>query len=397
MPDFTFPELNSDQGTQTADTLRNAANAAAEAVCNLYENYPSGVIPSFGDPTGVGAFTDGLLNRLCAPRGKVPTPPAKPFNGGQCACVNYSVKATTTGFGLPDLNLELVRPGPISGIRKQKNPNGNDTAYGFDFGSDGCQSGFAAFISSQLDGTVTITSVTRVDALPDTCGDPPVQYPVVTIPPNVFAPNITVGLPGGAVSIPVTIIPTLIRPELEFRPEFNIDVGGINANINLGGIDLSIDPTFDTPITLPPGDSRPSPPTPTTSKEPRPAQCNLDEVIKLLEDIKECACGEEKELKSLSYPPARGRSILLPPDTQYVVISAIAGDGVKFQVAEGNAPDVYYLGWFSFGNGAGAGEKLALNFLQCGIKAPEGATSFTCSLNFGSVASLTVYYLEELP
>lgn len=397
MVDFTFPELNADQGTQTADTLRNVANAAADAVCNLYENYPRGIIPSFGDPTGVGAFSDGLLNRLCAPRGKVPTPPALPFNGGQCECVQYRVGGTRTGFGLPDGTFDLFAFGPIGGIVNNKT-GGNDNRYGFFAGAAACNGRvFVPVIQSALDGTVTITSVVPFPAVPDNCGDPPVEYPIVPIPPIEFNPTINVGLPGLTVPVQVTVIPTVFAPLTVFRPEFNVDVGGINVNINLGGIDFAINNNGGPSVTLPPGDTRPIPPPSVPPKSLPPTACDLTEVIDLLEDIKECACREEKVVKTLVFGLARGRSIALPVDTKYVTLTAIAASGVKMQVGEGNAPNVYYLGWYSFGVGAQAGEKLGLNFEQCGILAPDGSTNFAYSLNFGTQAVLTVYYLEDIP
>lgn len=395
MPDFTFPELNSDQGTQTADTLRNVANAAANAVCDLYEDYPSGIIPSFGDPTGVGAFTDGLLNRLCSPRGKVPTPPTVPFSGGQCVCVQYRVQGTYNGFGIGSGNFDLFAFGPIGAIFNNKLPGG-DNRYGFLSGTDACGGRvFNGVIQSGLDGTVTITSVTRQDSQPDTCGDPPPQYPIVVIPPEAFSPTIAVNFPGVTVNAPVTVIPTVFAPLTVFRPELNVKVGPINVNFNLGGVDFDVNLPSGDSVVLPPGDTRPTPPTPVPPKNQPSQPCDLTEVNRKLDEIRECACKEEKTLKSVAYGLARGRSIALPSDTQYVLVITDSTSGVKFQVSEGNAPDVYYLGWYSFGRGANAGEKVALNFEACGILCPEGATNFSYSLNFGSVASLTVYYLEE--
>ena len=395
MPDFTFPELNSDQATETADTLRNAANAAANAVCDLYENYPRGVIPSFGDPTGVGAFTDGLLNRLCAPRGKTPTPPALPFTGGQCVCIQYRVMGTINGFGIGSSNFDLFAQGPIGGIVNNKQ-GGSDNRYGFFSGAAACGGRvFNGVIQSALDGTVVITSVTPFPVVPDTCGNPPVEYPDVVIPPIAFSPNITVGLPGGSVSIPVTVIPTVFAPLTVFRPEFNVDVGGINVNFNLGGVDLTLNLPGGNPIRLPPGDSRPVPPPSTPPREPVPSPCDLTEVIDLLEDIKECACDEPRNLLSTSFGLARGRAIALPPDTQYVVLEVFPSTGLKMQVGEGTAPDVYFAGWYSFGRGTSGGERIPISFLQSSLFAPEGASTFSYSLNFGAEATLNVFYFEE--
>jgi len=397
LPDFTYPELNADQGSQTADTLRNVANAAASAVCGLYEAYPRGIIPQFGDPTGVGNFTDGLLNRLCSPRGQLPAPPAQPFAGGQCECVQYRVMGTFNGFGIGAGNFDLFGFGPIGGIVNNK-AGGTDNRYGFFAGAANCGGRvFKGVIQSALDGTVTITSVTAFPSVPDNCGNPPVEYPIVNIPPIAFSPDVTINLPGGLVTIPVTIIPTVIAPTLNFRPEVNVNVGGINVNFNLGGIDLSSDTSGGVTITLPSGDTRPVLPPSTSPKEPRPQACDLTEVNRKLDEIKECACGEQKVLKSVLYAAAKGRQVSVPADTQYAVIRSIPTERVKLQVSEGNAPDVFHVGSASWGVGTITGERIPLNYVLVGLEAPKNATSFAYSLVYDSTATLEIYYLEETP
>lgn len=395
--DFSFPELNSDQGTQTADYLRNSANAAADAVCNLYQQYPSGIIPSLGDPTGIGAFTDGLLNRLCGPRGKTPPPPSSPFNGGQCVCVNYLVQWTLNFPGEAPSNGQTTKTGPIGGIEKRRNPGATLDTIGFQYGAPECANGFYGIITTGVDASVVINSVTRVDGNPDTCGSLPPTYPKVDVPPNVYSPTFNIGRPGGVVSVPVTIIPTLIKPSVEFRPEINVKVGPVNVNFNLGGVDLSIDNSGGVDITLPSGDSRPLPPSPTSPKEPRPQPCDLTEVKKKLDEIKACACKKKKVLRNVVYGKAKGRTVSLPPDTQYCVLSGSPTSGVKYQVSEGTAPDIFYMGWASWGVGSAGGERIPLNFVSAGFESPKNATTFSYSLVYNSEASLTVYFLEDEP
>ena len=395
MADFSFPELNSDQGTQTADYLRNVANAAANTVCGIYQNYPSGIIPDLGDPTGIGEFTDGLLNRLCAPRGQVPPPPTAPFSGGQCVCTQYRVQGTYNGFGIGSGNFDLFAQGPIGEIVNNK-AGGTDNRYGFFSGAPACGGRvFNGVIQSELDGTVSITSVTVFPSAPDTCGDPPKKYPKVTVPPSVYSPTININKPGGSVNVPVTVIPTLIKPTLTLRPEFNVKVGPINVNFNLGGVDFSIDTSGGTSITLPSGDSRPTLPPSTSPKSPTGQPCNLDEVNRKLDELKVCACAKKKVLKSVSYPAAKGRQVVLPSETVFVVLDSTPTAGIKYQASEGNAPDVHFLGWASFGISRQGGERIPLNFSSFGIEAPPRATSFAYSLSYNSLATLTIHYLED--
>jgi len=307
------------------------------------------------------------------------------------------VQGTITGFGSGSQPFDLFALGPVGGIVNNK-AGGQDNRYGFFAGAANCGGRvFRGVIQSALDGTVVITSVTAFPSVPDNCGNPPVEYPIVEIPPVTFSPDVTINLPGGLVTIPVTIIPTVIVPTLNFRPEVNVNVGGINVNFNLGGIDLSSDTSGGVSITLPPGDTRPLPPNPTAPKDPRSQACDLTEVNRKLDEIKECACGESKVLKSVLYGAAKGRQVSVPSDTQYAVIRSVPTDRVKLQVSEGNVPDVYHVGSASWGVGTITGERIPLNYALVGLEAPENATSFAYSLVYESTATLEIYYLEETP
>lgn len=395
LADISYPTLNATQGTDTADYLLNKANAAADAVCSLYQNYPSGIIPSLGDPTGIGEFTDGLLRNLCGPRDKLPADPTRPFEGGQCACVTYNVTVTVDG-PLAGTRTYSGLNGPISNVAFES--SGGNQNLMITYGSPACGGVQKDNVLGPIGGSsshVTGVSIVRSNGSPDTCGSLPVKYPEVIVPPSVYSPNITIKGPGGNVSVPVTIIPTLIRPTVNFRPEINVKVGPINVNFNLGGVDFSVDNSGGVDITLPSGDSRPTPPPSVQPKDPRYKECDLTDVKKLLNDIKACACKKNKVVKTQTYGPAKGRTVALPSGTAGVVVTSTPTSGVKYQVSEGNAPDVYYVGWASFGVRAPAGERIPLNFGSVGLEAPENAIAFSYSLVYDSQASLTVYYLED--
>lgn len=400
MSDLTFPSLNSDQGTETADYLRNAANGAANAVCSLYANYPSGIIPDLGDPTGIGAFTDGLLNNLCRDRGQVPPPAQPPFIGGQCP-VLYFLNLTWVQGSFSGSGGGAGAFGPISNYREVTTPGGKSKSVFVDLavGTPNQQLNFRVAGGLGYDdqpGEVVVNfAPVRADGNPDNCGSPPPIYPVVPVPPSVYSPTYNIKGPGGTVSVPVTIIPTLIQPSVNFRPEINVKVGPINVNFNLGGIDFTLDNSGGVAITLPSGDSRPTKPPALPPKEPRPKECDLSGINTKLDQIKECACGKKKVLKNISYAAAKGRQVSLPSDTQYVVINSSPTNGVKYQVSEGNAPDVYHVGSASFGVGATVGERIPLNYANVGLEAPPRATSFAYSLVYGSTATITIYYLED--
>lgn len=399
--DLTYADLNAgDLGTTTGDTLRNAANAAANTVCNLYRDYPSGIIPSFGT-SPPGQFTDGLMRSLCGPRGTLPDPPVSPFNGGQCVCVSYDVTFVRSTNGGPELTSTNSKLGPIQGVVSEPVPGGDGSTVNFYIvsGSPDCGGVSKSSVIGNVNPSnsyVRITNVVRTDGLPDTCGNLPTDYPDETPPITNYNTNVDVNIGGTTISTPVTIIPTVFAPVNIFRPELNVKVGPINVNLSLGGVTFSPSFEVNAPITLPGKDPRPLPPTPTKPKDPANQEaCDLTEVIDLLEDIKDCAC-EDGTLKSTVYGASEGREITLPVNTKSVLVNVVnVGNGVKLQVGEGEARDVRFLGWCAFGAGGDPGERVPISFVRSHFIAPEGSTHFTYSLNFESTATLTVTYLEK--
>jgi len=115
MVDLSYAALAGNLGLNTANPLVNAANAAGNLVCDLYEAYPTGIIPSIGN-TPISTITDGLLRSLCEPRDKRPPAQQQPFSGGQCPelyRVFYGVGSSGSTPGISQLNNVS---GPIRGI-----------------------------------------------------------------------------------------------------------------------------------------------------------------------------------------------------------------------------------------------------------------------------------------
>jgi hypothetical protein len=191
----------------------------------------------------------------------------------------------------------------------------------------------------------------------------------------------------------VVLIPTVFAPRLQFRPEFNVDVGGVNINFNLGGITFSLGGSRTAPIRLPGSDPRPLPPSPTSPRDPATncSQPDFSEVLKLLEDIKDCACEEDKVVRSTAFAPATGLQAALPSGAFLVRLSISPGSNVKLQVGEQSAPDVLYLGWISFGSDGSFGERSNISFPSSVFPVPDGATSFAYSLNYKSIGTATVF------
>ncbi len=296
MADLTYAELAGQLTTDSADSLKNIAAAAANVVCGIYRDHPTGIIPSVGS-TPVSDVTTALLDRLCAPRGALPPPRTVPFNGGQCNCVRYRVfYEVIVNGGAPSVN-PFDCNGPVGTYRRVYSEGSIQLAeFGITHNNDAC----TAIVRTGAIGNVLpssssirITNIERLDGQPDSCGNPPPEFPRSYPTTNNYNTNVAVSIGGIAINTPITIIPTTFSPEFNFRPEFNIDVGGIDVNFNLGGIDFNFNPTFNTPIRIPGDYPTTTPPPAVEPQEKVPSECDLDPVIELLEDIKDCACEPE--------------------------------------------------------------------------------------------------------
>jgi hypothetical protein len=196
------------------------------------------------------------------------------------------------------------------------------------------------------------------------------------------------------------------------RPEFNVQVGPFQVVFASDGVDVNLNPFPDVTITLPPGlDPRPTRPTP---KPPSGGEedgggggedcpdcffepTDLTEVLEKLDEIIECACQEEDKFVTQSFGTAKGALVTVPTWIKSATLDVVnIGEGVRSQLGEGTAPDVFYLGWCAFGVGSRLGERMPLSFgSNVFLSKSEGFTSFSYSLNFDSVGQLSLTYLQE--
>lgn len=221
-------------GTFTGQLVGKARDAA----CNLYSQYPGAWANAYpGDP--VASFQRGFLNDLC--RGKSnPAPPKTDYEGGQCPVV-YNVTGFTRFKGAGNnVPFGTQVQGPLGAVGVRRN-NINPAFQGYAIGTNGGSS--FVFLSAQWDDAsgnpyeaFEITSVSRVDGQPDTCGSPPPEWenPDAVPPPEAYEP------PGGDITyddgtkrpVNVRITPFFINGRLV------VDVGGITVNFDLGGVTL---------------------------------------------------------------------------------------------------------------------------------------------------------------
>lgn len=391
MPDIPYSELNG--AVPGADPILDAAATARDFVCDIYQMYPRGIIPSLGSP--VGQLTDAFARRLCTPTGKLPPDATEPFNGGQCNNIPYVVNITYSNDTGVSNTFNTVKLGPIGGITKTTRTSGS-----FTFGTYTLNSASPPYVivqDIQEPSTCTINSIVRQDGLPDTCGNPPPQYPDVPIPPGAYDGNRDIPVGGQPINVPIALIPVVFAPVNVFKPEFDVELGPFNFNFNLGGIDLG--PTFNlpSPTPLPPVDPRPIPPAP---REPDGGGNNegidLSELNRKLDELLNCdRCEVDYVTQQTAYPTAAGRIINLPSRTLRVDLDVSPiGPGVDVQYGDGG-PNVLLAGWYAFGTAGGWSDRRPVSYQQNTFYPPEGANQFSYTVKRGCSATLLVVYEVE--
>lgn len=257
--------------------LSELTDAIRSGLCSYIQFYNNWADFIFDDPilsTDLTRQARNSLQRFLCNREPPPTPPP-PFTGGQCPARYFiSLSGTFDGDTAPGVQGTPFGPvatnvwGPISGFEVVNSgssstlicncqgggtfPSGPSQISLFSVGYDGTNS-----LGIQ---TFSVDSISRLDSLPDDCGDPP---PIVPPPdPPVVDTDITyVDADNNSVTIPVTLvyapvtvdfngnlsIPVRVNVDAELSPSFsaNIDISTGDININFG--DQNYSPTITNP------------------------------------------------------------------------------------------------------------------------------------------------------
>jgi len=210
---------------------------------SLLEQYQSGV-------------TKALQGFCPIPADGAPVYPDQQFEGGQCAGVNYRVDYERGSSGSP-LSTFASYPGPIGNVTGPI-PSGSGYVWRSTYGPSATPWNLH-FSFSTADQIARITSVSRTDGAPDTCGDPPPVFPPGTPtpnPPNPPSVDVEIDLPGiGPVTVALTPIVGIVY--VDANAEFNVPV---TVNVDVGGIDVNFDLDFDVNISDPTKPPKPAPP-----------------------------------------------------------------------------------------------------------------------------------------
>lgn len=251
-----FPTEGDDNSN---DFLTNTANKGRQIICNYYKNAPK---PLVNSPTNVGNRL--LLNNLCKdptqPNKGLPNEPQPYLVGGNCPAL-YDVYYTRSSI-YPNSEGEIRSSlanaiGPISQNRLFVRNNGEDYGTSYSAG-EGSLAGAGLEIVQQRGNSevqiysnagaarfsisgVQITRLVRIDGQPDNCGNtPPESYNNTEINNDNRVTNITLQNENNNTNITLPFF--FIPPDFEvnFTPQMNL--GGLNFNFQLGGVEITFNP-----------------------------------------------------------------------------------------------------------------------------------------------------------
>lgn len=406
MADLSWQEIAEGIGTQTGDTLVDLANTAADFFCDVYSQFPAAIISSPLDNPGA-RFADGLARRICAPRNNLPPSPTPSPEGGQCPGVIYRVGYTVEINGTPAPG-EVLLNGPIGGITSRTIDETYLIVIECGVTEGNAPEGYYPILSTGFKPTfeesyptASITSIVREDGAPDDCGSGFPNYS----PSYPDAPSLgkLVPVPIGDidVDVPIEITPIKFEVGISIKPEFNINIGGIQFNFDITGAKITIAPTLKLPDVLPPAlDPRiplPAPKEPGKDPVADPdLKRELDEIKKKLDELEECACEEEEGEGALLQDiigSGTGGVYSLPDRTEFVRLElTVLPRNERVEFGNGTSQDVIFAGWYSFGTSQGAGDRLPVSYQSNCFFAPKGASRFSYTVRKGATAVATAFY-----
>jgi hypothetical protein len=181
-------------------------------------------------------------------------------------------------------------------------------------------------------------------------------------------------------------------PDLNLELKFDIDGVEINNYLN-----PSPNPNPTPTPTFPPNPN-PTPPTQSpqpgtgTQEPPDLSSINnrLDDIVDGLDELEECACPPDYVIEAESIGSGNSISGTLPVNTIAVQVVVTTRPENARRQSGASAPEVFYAGWYSFGYGSvTAGDRLPVHYLSSVYFAPEFATTFSCTLYNGFIATFT--------
>lgn len=352
---------------------------------------------------------NGAMNDLCRDS---PTPAEvldPPPGNGQCltryrVTTTWSVRSISSGQRFTETRA-FEMSGALGGLREiPRNPNsdfwGIEIRRGIGTNDLGWDRITDAYNRAFWDGfQFTILEIIRVDGLPDNCGfgSPFPRYRDPVPPPDDPPPPIIINYNDGNP-------PDQFDADVTFNNDGSITIGSPGGDfIFAPRFDpsgrLFFSPTFNSPnFSPPPGNWTPPPagePGGAASQERVETVINNTERIettleRVEEKIGKC-CPKISECEPQFVGSGSSLVTIAEREIAYVkLVLTVIPDNVRTQ-AGGNAPDVYYSGWYSFGEGGTAGDRNAVHFQENLYVAPCGCDTFSFTLYEGFVGSLTLF------
>lgn len=412
-PLATWEELKNAQPGQDLGTLpKNIARAGKDCLCDVYKNYPEWA-SAVADPI-YGIMQIPSLEDLCKNHRRSVTDdvPVKP-NGGQCPGVFYTSQVRFTGLdfggdqGVPFdtgfyVSSGTAVKGPVTVFTRSIFQYGQASREIWARGSDN-----ALVRIGSIGGKKTVATddhkFFRVDGLPDTCGPGPV--PPVRVPPigDIMKPT-----PIPTINGPI-IVPVVVPVGVFIHPQFQINIGSINLNFELGGVYITPQddkrlpyprPTEPQP-SLPPGgglpDTRPPASPPTSNPNPGSPVIDLSPITNDLQKIKSYTRRPKTKLEEVFIVGGQSNSLYFPARTKFIVVDvSVPPPNVRVQSGGGDGPDVYHQGWCAMGYKKKWGERIPLSYGINAIPVCDNCDSFSYTLYEGGFAAISAIVESDL-
>lgn len=396
-------------GERAGDFLAKAADGAANFACGLYKDFPGALINPV--PIPFRDIGSGFMDSLCGKRpAGLPLPFKPPFSGGQCQTTyDVGIRQTTpsTTGGQPVVNNTTSRiTGQVIGVQRISNDpvTGNANWQLLYQTPTGVQTATAR-AGINPNASVAITSIVRVDGLPDNCGDRPPGYPDVPIPPDRTSGDITINQDDGTtLNIPIVYAP--ITPTLEISPRFNFDLGGLQFSFDAGGVTINNALNPSDPINrdyLPPGAGDTINNLGDNITNLGDNITNLGDTVNnindVVNDIKEspCECPEFNPDEVVPDPKTEDdpKEEEGDPTIESVEVTLTSVPRNARSQSGSDAPDVVYAGWFEWKRGEFCFPREPIHFKQSIFKNLVGADGFAYTVYEGFRAKHTINRIPD--
>lgn len=255
---FPASEFFQSSGNASAVFGEQLRDGVVTFACGLWSSFPDFYTES---TLPLNSFARGYMNQVCSPIQPPVPAPTSPFVGGQCPGVLYDIAGTFGNgaifYGAEGAirNFTATVTGPVNGIdygfflrvRHQDNQFTNVTDVGENavvFVTDTFITNPSVTGVNALNGSAVITSVTRVDGMPDNCGDPDARYdsPMPTSNDLNTTINIT-NLDGVDNFLEIQYI----QLSNQYNFPMNFKVNGFNVSLDIGGLNFYAPDGFGSP------------------------------------------------------------------------------------------------------------------------------------------------------